>query len=190
MTTLILASSSQYRRKLLSRLKVPFESHSPDIDESQKPGESPENLVKRLSAEKASALASAFPNHLIIGSDQVAVLGTDILTKPGCYDAAFQQLSAQSGKRVQFLTGLALLNSNTGHIDVDIVTTTVAFRELSNREISDYLHLDKPYDCAGSFKSEGLGISLFEGIHGTDPTALIGLPLIKLGEMLRKNNNK
>lgn len=185
MTNLILASSSQYRHKLLSRLQLPFESRSPNIDESPKPGEAPEDMVKRLSEEKARALASQYENHLIIGSDQVAVLGTSVLTKPGSFDAAFKQLKAQSGKRVQFLTGLALLNTGTGSINVDMITTDVAFRQLTDQEITKYLHQDEPYDCAGSFKSEGLGITLFEGIYGKDPTALVGLPLIRLGEMLR-----
>lgn len=185
MANLILASSSQYRRKLLSRLQLPFESHSPEIDESPKFGESPEDMVKRLSEEKARALASQYNHHFIIGSDQVAVLGANVLTKPGGFDAAFEQLKSQSGKRVLFLTGLALLNTNTNVIQVDMVTTEVAFRQLTNQEITNYLLQDEPYDCAGSFKSEGLGITLFEGIYGTDPTALVGLPLIRLGEILR-----
>lgn len=188
MTNLILASSSQYRRKLLTRLQLPFESHSPNIDESSKPGESPENMVKRLSEEKARALASQYNNHLIIGSDQVAVLGETVLTKPGGFDAAFEQLAAQSGKRVQFLTGLALLNTNTNAIEVDMVTTDVAFRSLTDQDISHYLQQDEPYDCAGSFKSEGLGITLFEGIYGKDPTALVGLPLMRLCQMLRNQS--
>jgi 7-methyl-GTP pyrophosphatase len=199
MPKLVLASSSLYRKELLERLQLPFQSTSPDIDETRQPGESPEDLVKRLSEEKARALAPSFPNHLIIGSDQVAVLDNappkykaaltpnlEILTKPGCYKAAFEQLKSQSGKQITFLTGLALLNSKTNHAEVDIVTTEVVFRQLSNEEITHYLHQDTPYDCAGSFKSEGLGITLFDSIHSSDPTALIGLPLIRLGQMLRK----
>lgn len=189
MKKLILASSSQYRRKLLSRLQLPFESHSPDIDESPRPGEHPAAMVTRLSEEKARALARQYNNHLIIGSDQVAVLGTNVLTKPGSFEAAFEQLSSESGKRVKFLTGLALLNTSNDTIEVDMVTTEVAFRQLTDLEITNYLHQDEPYDCAGSFKSEGLGITLFEGIYGTDPTALVGLPLIRLGQMLRIQNN-
>jgi len=190
MTKLILASSSQYRRKLLARLQLPFECKSPDIDESPLSNESPKDMVKRLSEAKSRALSSEFGNHLIIGSDQVAILcgevpGTEILTKPGCYEAAFKQLKSQSGKRVRFLTGLALLNSQTNDVEVDIVTTDVEFRQLTDQDISTYLHQDEPYDCAGSFKSEGLGITLFRGIYGKDPTALVGLPLIRLGEMLR-----
>ncbi|PCJ92037.1 MAG: septum formation inhibitor Maf [Porticoccaceae bacterium] len=198
MPKLVLASSSSYRKELLKRLQRPFLSRSPDIDETRQQGESPENLVKRLSEGKARALSQDFPNHLIIGSDQVAVLDTThehkaafvpdqaILTKPGCYKTAFEQLKSQSGKRVSFLTGLALLNSKTNHAEVDIVTTEVVFRQLTDREITDYLHQDTPYDCAGSFKSEGLGITLFDSVHSSDPTALIGLPLIRLGQMLRK----
>jgi len=205
MAKLILASSSQYRRKLLARLQLPFECKSPDIDESPLANERPKDMVKRLSEAKARALSSEFSNHLIIGSDQVAVLGgnsflgentdldgkelrTEVLTKPGSYEAAFKQLKSESGKRVRFLTGLALLNSQTNNIEVDIVTTEVEFRQLTDQEISTYLHQDEPYDCAGSFKSEGLGITLFEGIYGKDPTALVGLPLIRLGEMLRSHN--
>lgn len=191
MTKLILASSSQYRRKLLDRLQLPFECKSPNIDESPLANEDPQDMVKRLSEAKARALSSEFDNHLIIGSDQVAVLdgelpGTEALTKPGCYEAAFKQLKSESGKRVRFLTGLAVLNSQTNDIEVDMVATEVEFRQLTDQEISTYLHQDEPYDCAGSFKSEGLGITLFEGIYGKDPTALVGLPLIRLGEMLRR----
>tara|TARA_R110001592_G_scaffold171117_3_gene409211 strand:- start:60789 stop:61388 length:600 start_codon:yes stop_codon:yes gene_type:complete len=198
MLKLVLASSSQYRKGLLERLQLPFQSKSPDIDETRHVGESPENLVKRLSEEKARALATDFPQHLIIGSDQVAVLDslpldktgyeTDILTKPGCYKAAFEQLKSQSGKRVTFLTGLALLNSEINAVEVDVAVTEVVFRQLTDKEIDSYLRKDTPYDCAGSFKSEGLGITLFEGIYGSDPTALIGLPLIKLSNMLHQQN--
>lgn len=201
MTKLVLASSSLYRKELLERLQHTFQAISPNIDESRQPGESPEDLVKRLSEEKARALSTDFPNHLIIGSDQVAVLGNatakyksplapnlKILTKPGCYKTAFKQLKSQSGKRVTFLTGLALVNSKTNSAEVDIVTTEVVFRKLTDEEIIHYLHQDTPYDCAGSFKSEGLGISLFDSIHSSDPTALIGLPLIRLGQMLRNQS--
>lgn len=188
MPKLVLASSSPYRRALLDRLQYPFEWVSPDIDESPTQGELPEHLVKRLSEAKAKVLAASHPNHLIIGSDQVAVFEGGTLTKPGNYDAAFQQLRSQSGSRIIFLTGVALLNSGTGYLDVDIVSTDVVFRQLSDEEIADYLTKETPYDCAGSFKSEGLGITLFEGIFGNDPTALVGLPLIRLSQMLRQNN--
>lgn len=182
---LVLASSSRYRKALLERLKIPFICASPDIDETAKPGETPENLVRRLSASKAQALASQYPNALIIGSDQVASHNNILLTKPGNFEMAFKQLKAQSGNRVTFLTGIALLNSSNGQVDVDVVATEVAFRPLSDQEISDYLRQDQPYDCAGSFKSEGLGITLFKGIYSNDPSALVGLPLIRLAEMLR-----
>ncbi|MFT7300294.1 MAG: MAF protein [Porticoccus sp.] len=189
MPKLILASSSPYRQALLNRLQLSFECLSPDIDESPIPGETPEQLVKRLSVAKAMALATSYPHHLIIGSDQVAVHEGGILAKPGNYDTAFQQLRSQSGKRVTFLTGIALLNSKTGDIDVDLVSTDVVFRQLSDEEIADYLKKDMPYDCAGSFKSESLGITLFKGLYSSDPTALVGLPLIRLGKMLRDNIN-
>ncbi len=185
MPNLILASSSRYRQALLERLQIPFKCISPGIDETPKPGESPVQLVKRLSVAKAESLARHYHKNLIIGSDQVAVYKDSVLTKPGNYEVAYQQLMAQSGHRVTFLTGIALLNSATGHLDVDVVPTDVVFRQLSNQEITDYLKKDEPYDCAGSFKSEGLGITLFDGIHGNDPTALVGLPLIRLSQMLR-----
>ncbi len=188
MPNLILASSSRYRRALLERLQIPFECISPDIDETPKLDEPPDQLVRRLSIAKAETLAAHYPKNLIIGSDQVATYKDSILTKPGNYEVAYQQLKAQSGHRVTFLTGIALLNSATGHINVDVVPTDVVFRQLSDPEIVDYLKKDEPYDCAGSFKSEGLGITLFDGIYGNDPTALIGLPLIRLSQMLRNRN--
>ncbi|MEH6469264.1 MAG: Maf family nucleotide pyrophosphatase [Porticoccus sp.] len=188
MPTLVLASSSRYRRVLLERLQHPFECVSPNIDESPAPGELPEHLVKRLSEAKAKALAMPYPNNLIVGSDQVAVFEGGTLTKPGNYDAAFQQLRSQSGSRITFHTGVALLNSRTGDIDIDCISTDVLFRQLSDEDIADYLTKDTPYDCAGSFKCEGLGITLFEGIYGSDPTALVGLPLIRLSQMLRQQN--
>lgn len=190
MQTLILASSSSYRKSLLQRLGVAFEAVAPDIDEARLPGESPEALVRRLSEAKARALAGQFPQHLIIGSDQVATIGDDILTKPGNYDNAFLQLKLQSGKQVRFLTGLALLDSASGKCEVDIVPTDVVFRDLDDDEITSYLQRDEPYQCAGSFRSEGLGIVLFDGIHNTDPSALIGLPLIRLCQMLRNTSYK
>jgi len=188
MHKLVLASSSVYRKSLLERLRQPFEAAAPDIDEQRLHGESPEAMVRRLSEAKARALADRFPSHLIIGSDQVAVLDQTILTKPGDFEGATKQLRAQSGKRVLFLTGLALLNSQTGDCTVDIVPTEVEFKTLDDEEICAYLNRDEPYNCAGSFRSEGLGICLFDAIHSTDPSALIGLPLIRLCQMLRTNN--
>ncbi|WP_461516373.1 Maf family protein [Porticoccus sp.] len=188
MHKLVLASSSVYRKSLLERLRQPFEAVAPDIDEQRLHGETPEAMVRRLSEAKARALAERFPYHLIIGSDQVAILGETILTKPGDFEGAVKQLRAQSGKRVLFLTGLALLDSQSGNCTVDVVPTEVEFKELDDEEICAYLHRDEPYNCAGSFRSEGLGICLFDAIHSTDPSALIGLPLIRLCQMLRANN--
>ncbi|ARU88849.1 nucleoside triphosphate pyrophosphatase [Pseudomonas sp. M30-35] len=184
MLPLILASSSPYRRELLSRLNIEFSCYSPDIDESRLPDETPVDLVKRLALEKAQALSSAQPQHLIIGSDQVAVLDQQVLGKPHSMDRAFSQLSAASGKSVTFLTGLALLNSATGQHQVDCVPFTVHFRTLSAEQIQRYLEVEQPLDCAGSFKAEGLGVSLFRSTEGTDANSLIGLPLIRLVDML------
>lgn len=185
MTKLVLASSSAYRKKLLSRLALPFDCASPAIDESPLADEPPENLVLRLSRLKAQAVATAYPDHLIIGSDQVAVHNDQIITKPGNFERAFEQLSAQSGCTVRFLTGLCVADSASGRYKTDIVPTEVKFRSLTDREITRYLELEQPYDCAGSFKAEGLGITLFEWLHSDDPTALIGLPLIRLAAILR-----
>ncbi|MFI8479055.1 Maf family protein [Pseudomonas sp. NPDC078700] len=184
MLPLILASSSPYRRELLSRLNLPFSCSSPNIDESRRPEESPTDLVKRLALEKARALSSAHPEHLIIGSDQVAVLDEQVLGKPHTMERAFSQLSAASGKSVTFLTGLALLNSATGHQQIDCVPFTVHFRELNPEQIQRYLETEHPLDCAGSFKAEGLGVSLFRSTEGSDANSLIGLPLIRLVDML------
>lgn len=182
---LLLASSSKYRRQLLERLGLPFESNSPDIDETPLPGESPEALVVRLAEAKARALASNYPNFLIIGSDQVACVDGQILGKPGTVERAEAQLAALSGNSVHFYTGLALLNPVARRVQVDMDTTEVQFRELTTQEISAYIAREQPLDCAGSFKSEGLGVALFERIATEDPAALIGLPLVKLCEMLR-----
>jgi len=186
MLPLLLASSSPYRRELLTRLRLPFICSSPDIDESHRPGEAALELVQRLAKEKAQALASEFPDHLIIGSDQVAVLDGQILGKPHTFERALAQLSAASGSSVTFLTGLALLNSSTGQYQVDCVPFTVHMRELNQASITRYLHAEQPYDCAGSFKAEGLGVSLFQATEGCDATCLIGLPLIRLVDMLIK----
>ena len=184
MLPLLLASSSAYRRELLARLRLPFVCSSPDIDESHRPQEPAIELVKRLAREKAQALAGIFPDHLIIGSDQVAVLGERIIGKPHTFEKARDQLLAASGASVTFLTGLALLNSQTGHCQVDCVPFTVHMRTLDQASIERYLHAEQPYDCAGSFKAEGLGVSLFQRTEGPDATSLIGLPLIRLIDML------
>ncbi|WP_110972225.1 Maf family protein [Pseudomonas huaxiensis] len=186
MLPLILASSSPYRRELLARLQLPFDWASPDIDERRLDEEPAVELVKRLAREKAQALAQRYPAHLIIGSDQVAVLGEQVLGKPHTFDKACEQLLAASGNHVTFLTGVALLNSDSGECQVDCVPFTVHMRELDLPRIERYLHIETPYDCAGSFKCEGLGVSLFQSTHGTDATSLIGLPLIRLVDMLIK----
>ncbi|ERH53846.1 septum formation protein Maf [Ectopseudomonas chengduensis] len=186
MPALLLASSSPYRRELLERLQLAFTWQSPSIDESRRESEAAIDLVKRLAEEKAHALAASHPDHLIIGSDQVAVLGDgQILGKPHDLPRAQQQLRAASGSSVTFLTGLALLNSNTGKCQVECVPFTVHFRQLSDEQILRYLQREQPFDCAGSFKSEGLGISLFRSTEGEDATSLIGLPLIRLVDMLQ-----
>ncbi|HBP6460781.1 TPA: septum formation inhibitor Maf [Pseudomonas aeruginosa] len=184
MPSLILASSSPYRRELLTRLRLPFECASPDIDESHRPGESAEQLVRRLSASKAEALAGRYPQHLIIGSDQVAVLDDNILGKPHTIERAVQQLLDASGRSVTFLTGLALLDSRNRHMQVDCIPFTVHFRQLDEARIRRYVEAERPLDCAGSFKAEGLGVSLFRATEGEDSSSLVGLPLIRLVDML------
>ena len=183
---LLLASSSPYRRQLLARLRLPFECCSPDIDESILPDERPENLVIRLAEEKARTAAHKFTGGLIIGSDQVASLFGDILTKPGNFTKARQQLTACSGHTVTFYTGLCLYNTASKRSRLHIDTYSVRFRKLSEQEITHYLECEQPYDCAGSFKAEGLGIALFESMQGKDPNSLTGLPLISLVNLLKK----
>jgi MAF protein len=178
--TLVLASTSPFRRALLERLGIGFETFAPDVDETRHDMESPEVLVRRLSEAKARAAGNAWPDALIIGSDQVAVCGEDVLGKPGNHASAREQLARLSGQRVSFYTGLCLYDARSGEVRVDLVPNAVIFRALSAAQIDRYLHHDQPYNCAGSFKSEGLGISLFESMHGEDPNALIGLPLIRL----------
>ena len=184
MMQLILASTSPYRMEVLKKLPLAFKTDSPDIDESPLPNESPEDLVKRLAEAKARAVADKHPNSLIIGSDQVAVLNGEILGKPGNHANAVIQLRKASDQQVIFQTGLCLLNSGTGKTHVSCVPFIVQFRPLSNEQIERYLDFEKPYNSAGSFKSEGLGITLFEKLQGDDPNTLIGLPLIELVRML------
>lgn len=183
--TIVLASGSKYRQQLLQKLEIPFSFHSPDIDESAKENESPIDLVKRLSLEKACASQHAYPNALIIGSDQVCVIDGKILGKPGTEKKAVEQLKAASGKHVTFYTGLTLLNSSSGLAQTDVEPFHVHFRVLSENEIRRYVQKEQPLDCAGSFKCESLGIALFEKLEGRDPNTLVGLPLIRLCEMLR-----
>ncbi len=184
MLPLVLASSSPYRRELLERLRLPFTWSAPAIDESRHMEESAEALVRRLAEEKARALSPNHSRHLIIGSDQAAVLGDQVLGKPYTLERAREQLLAASGKSVTFLTGLALLNSQSGDCQVDCIPFTVHFRDLSEGQITRYLQAEQPYDCAGSFKAEGLGVSLFRSTEGSDANSLIGLPLIRLVDML------
>ncbi|NQZ54600.1 MAG: septum formation inhibitor Maf [Piscirickettsiaceae bacterium] len=184
MQQLILGSSSPFRAELLAKLGLPFIAVSPDIDESPLINEQAHQLVQRLSEQKAQAIAVQHPDALIIGSDQVAVLEGTILGKPGNHDNAIKQLMAASGKTVQFLTGLTLLNSNTGKIQSLVEPFEVSFKTLSLQQIEYYLQQEQPYQCAGSFKSEGFGISLFAKLNGDDPNSLIGLPLIKLVQLL------
>lgn len=185
MLKLILGSSSPFRAELLTKLGLPFVTASPDIDESPLANELPYDLVKRLSEQKALAIAAEHKDALIIGSDQVAVLDNTILGKPGNHENAVKQLTAASGKSVTFLTGLSLINSRTGNTQTSVETYSVEFKDLTTEQIEFYLHKEQPYQCAGSFKSEGFGISLFNKLEGNDPNTLIGLPLIKLIEMLK-----
>jgi len=184
--TLVLASTSPYRRALLERLGLVFDTLSPQVDESRLSGETPEQLVRRLAEAKARAGAVHFPDALIIGSDQVAVCDEDILGKPGDHAAAGKQLARLSGRRVRFCTGLCLYDARADRARVDMVPFDVVFRVLDAGQIERYLQREQPYDCAGSFKSEGLGISLFEALQGDDPNALIGLPLIRLVSWLNE----
>ena len=181
---ILLASSSLYRRQLLQKLGICFEWESPNIDESQKSDENPASLVRRLAETKARHLASTFSDYLIIGSDQVATINNQIIGKPHTHEAAFSQLSNFSQREVVFMTGLCLFNPAANRIQTSTETYKVKFRKLTETRIENYLQRDQPYDCAGSFKSEGLGICLFEKFEGDDPNTLIGLPLIGLTRML------
>jgi len=181
---LILASTSPFRKSVLSRLPIPFETFAPEVDETALPSECPAALVSRLAELKAKSAKTTYPQALIIGSDQVAVIDDTLLGKPGNHEQAVKQLNKASGKQVDFLTGLCLLNTNTNQVQLDVVRFSVKFRQLTASQIENYLYLDKPYNCSGSFKSEGLGIALLERMIGSDPTAIIGLPLIRLVRML------
>jgi septum formation protein len=181
---LILGSSSSYRYELLLRLQLPFEVSSPDIDESVLTGEMPEATASRLAEEKARVVASIYPNALIIGSDQVATLGGVTLGKPLNYENATKQLTSMRGKEVIFHTALSLFNSCSGRMQSKLVSSLVKFRELSDQQISNYLAKEQPYHCAGSAKYEGLGIALIERMESDDTSAIIGLPLIALVDML------
>lgn len=186
MLPLILASSSPFRAELLKKLTLPFDCYSPNIDESAFDGESPEQLVARLALEKALAVAQHYPSALIIASDQVAVINNEVMTKPHTHENAIEQLRKSSGNTVRFLTSLCLYNSQTEHKQITLSPFHVEFLSLSDKQIESYLLKEKPYQCAGSFKSEGLGIALFKRFEGDDPNSLIGLPLIELTAMLRQ----
>ena len=181
---LILGSSSPYRKMLLERLMVPFKTENPDIDETPIDGETPIELVERLAIAKAQEIAKTNPNSLIIGSDQVALHGDQIVGKPHTHQCAVEQLKTASGKKIELFTGLALINSATNSIQSEVIPFTVHFKPLSEATIERYLRKEQPYNCAGSVRSEGLGVTLFERFEGDDPNALIGLPLIRLVAML------
>ena len=183
---LVLASTSRYRRQLLDRFQIPFTVHSPGIDETALAGEEAITLVHRLAKLKAEAVAKRYPDSVIIGSDQVAVRGQTILGKPGTAEAAFAQLKAASGAQIAFQTAVHVIVPQHQRHEAHVETTMVKFRKLSDEEISRYVEVEKPLDCAGSFKAEALGITLFERIDSQDPTALTGLPLIWLAEVLRR----
>ena len=183
---LVLASTSPFRRDLLNRLGISFETANPQTDESPLPGESPKNLALRLSEAKARAVAPLFPDALIIGSDQVAILDNRVYGKPGTHDNAVRQLQTMRGKTVNFYTGLCLLDTRTGEAQVRGIPTLVTFRDLADQEIENYLRREQPYNCAGAAKSEGLGIAIIARMQGDDPNALIGLPLIALCDLLRE----
>lgn len=188
MKKLVLGSTSPFRKELLKKLHLPFDTDSPNIDESAIANESPEQLVKRLAEQKARALAENHPDSLIIGSDQVACIEQQILGKPGNREKAIEQLSFASGKAVVFYTGLCVLDTTSNQAEVICEPFTVTFRHLEKQQIENYLDKEEPYNCAGSFKSEGYGITLFESLKGNDPNSLIGLPLIQLVRMLAKHD--
>lgn len=183
--TLVLGSTSRYRSELLQRLRLPFSVTAPEVDETPRPDEPPRALALRLALAKAHAVAALHPNAVVIGSDQVADLADHPLGKPGTHERAAAQLRRMSGHTVVFQTAVAVVCAATGFEQADLAAVEVRFRKLADDEIERYLHAEQPYDCAGSAKSEGLGISLLEAIHSDDPTALVGLPLIRTCRMLR-----
>ena len=187
---LILGSTSRYRKELLTRLRIPFETASPDVDETPHSNESPKDLALRLALAKARAVALKYPEAVVIGSDQVADLEGTPLGKPGNHANAILQLQRMRGKTVIFQTALSVVCIATGYERTDLAEVKVKFRDLSDAEIETYLRAEEPYDCAGSAKSEGLGIALLDAIVNDDPTALIGLPLIKTCQMLREAGMK
>jgi len=183
---LILASSSKYRKSLLQRLGLPFNCYSPDIDETPLQAELPADLTARLAMQKSGVICARFPSAVVIGSDQLAVFCGQLIGKPGTHEKAFRQLQSFSGQTVEFLTAVAVRCQDSGYSEHCIDSTRVKFRKLEDTEIERYLKKEKPFDCAGAFKAESLGITLFESIDSKDPTALTGLPLIKTAAMLRR----
>jgi septum formation protein len=189
---LVLASTSRYRKSLLERLGLPFEAIAPEVDETPEPGEAADTLVSRLAKAKAQAVARQLEDALVIGSDQLAIVDGEILGKPGTEEKARNQLARLSGREVTFLTGLCLARADSvagasgAQMEFELIEPPVRFRELSTAQIADYVAREQPLDCAGAFKSEGLGIALFERLGGDDPNALIGLPLIALCSMLER----
>jgi septum formation protein len=181
----VLGSTSVYRRELMARLRIPFEVAAPDVDETPLPGETPEALARRLALAKARAVAVRYPQAAVIGSDQVAVLDGEPLGKPGTHARAVQQLQRMRGRTVVFQTAVAVVCLDSGFEQVEIAPVRVQFRDLADDEIEAYLRAETPYDCAGSAKSEGLGITLLASIDNDDPTALVGLPLIRTCRLLR-----
>lgn len=182
---LILGSTSRYRQELLSRLGLPFQTEAPAVDEKPEPGEHPAHLAVRLALAKAREVATRFPDAVVIGSDQVADLHGEPLGKPGTHERAVAQLQRMRGETVVFQTAVAVVCRNTGFEQTELAAVQVTFRQLSDQQIEQYLQAEKPYDCAGSAKSEGLGIALLTRIDNDDPTALIGLPLIRTCHLLR-----
>ncbi len=185
---IVLSSTSLFRRELLARLGLPFETANPNVDETARHGETPETTALRLSEDKARAVARQYPEALIIGSDQVAYLDGQVFGKPGTHENAARQLQTMRGRTVNFYTGLCLLNAKSGKVQLRGVPTLVTFRNLTSDEIENYLRKEKPYNCAGSAKSEGLGIAIIAKMEGEDPNALIGLPLIALCDFLRNES--
>lgn len=181
----ILASTSRYRRELLARLRLPFDVHAPEVDETPMTHEAPSALAERLALEKARAVARRFPEAVVIGSDQVADLAGEPLGKPGNHTRATAQLRRMRGQTLVFQTAVAVVCQATGFAQCEVAPVRVVFRKLSDDAIESYLRAEEPYDCAGSAKSEGLGIALLEAIDSDDPTALVGLPLIRTARMLR-----
>lgn len=186
MIEIILASSSPYRKQLLRQLNLDFSCVSPDINETPKQDETAPNMVARLALEKARKVSADYPDSWIIGSDQCASFDGTLIGKPRSVEAAEKQLRAFSGKELIFYTSVCLFNQNNDYLEADVVESKVVFRTLSDLEISDYVAKDNPVDCAGSFKAESLGISLFEALESKDPSALIGLPLISLCRLMRE----